>query len=168
MAWGGFAIALVLAYLVQVGVAAPLDVSPHFDAFLLVAVLCGLLAPTHDARIAAWITGLAQDLGSADALGIHAFTLGLTGLLLTWLREVGNVGVWWVRGLAVFLAAWFGQLIYLLHLHYWAGNAVASLWSLVVSATLTALVTAVLATAINAVPRLLQRRRRRRRWMIHT
>jgi hypothetical protein len=37
-----------------------------------------------------------------------------------------------------------------------------------VSATLTALVTAVLATAINAVPRLLQRRRRRRRWMIRT
>lgn len=166
MAWGGFALALLLAYLVQVGVATPLDV-PGFDAFLLVAVLCGLLAPTHDARIAAWITGLAQDLGSADALGIHAFTLGLTGLLLTWLREVGNVGVWWVRGLAVFLAAWPGQLIYLLHLHL-GGNAAASLWNLVGPAALTSLVAAVLATAIDVLPRLLRHRGRRRRWTIGT
>ena len=136
---------------------------PHFDAFLVLALLCGLLAPTHDARLAAWITGLAQDLGSADALGIHAFTLGLTGLLLTWLREIGNVGVWWVRGLAAFLAAWPGQLVYLLHLHYWAGNAAASLWGLVVTATLSSLVAAILATLISALPRLLHRRRRRYR-----
>ena len=162
MAWGGFAVALLLAYLVQTGVAAVLNV-PHFDAFLLVAVLCGLLAPTHDARIAAWITGLVYDLGSADVLGIHAFTLGLTGLLLTWLREMGNVGVWWVRGLAAFLAAWPGQLIYLLHLHYWAGNAAASLWGLVVTATLSSLVAAILATLISALPRLIHRRRRRYR-----
>jgi len=82
---------------------------------------------------------------------------------LTWLREVGNVGVWWVRILAAFLAAWPGQLVYLLHLHYWAGHGSASLWNLVVMATLTALVAAVLATLINALPRLLHRRRRRYR-----
>ncbi|MBU0617054.1 MAG: hypothetical protein KKI02_05005 [Planctomycetes bacterium] len=162
MAWGGFAVALLLAYLVQTGVAAVLNV-PYFDAFLVVAVLYGLLAPTYDARIAAWTTGLVYDLGSADVLGIHAFTLGLTGLLLTWLREVGNVGVWWVRILAAFLAAWPGQLVYLLHLHYWAGHGSASLWNLVVMATLTALVAAALATLINALPRLLHRRRRRYR-----
>jgi cell shape-determining protein MreD len=159
MAWGGFALALVLAYLVQTGVAAALHL-PYFDAFLLVAVLCGFLAPTHDARLAAWITGLAQDLGSADALGIHAFTLGLTGLLVTWLREVGNVGVWWVRGMAAFLAAWPGQLVYLLHLHYWTGHASSSLGRLIVTATLTSLVAAVLATLISTAPWLLHRRRR--------
>ena len=107
MVWSGFAIALLLAYLLQTGVVALLGV-PFVDAFLVLALLCGLVAPTHDARIAAWIAGLVQDLGSADALGIHAFTLGLTGLLLTRLRGVGNVGVWWVRGLAAFLAAWPG------------------------------------------------------------
>jgi cell shape-determining protein MreD len=161
MAWGSFAIALVVAYLLQTGVAGPLDV-PSFDAFLLLALLCGLLAPTHEARIGAWITGLAQDLGSADALGVHAFALGLTALLLTWLRDVGNVSVWWVRILAAFLAAWPGRLIYLLHVHYWAGHGSASLWSLVGEATLTALVAAVLAALLCGLPRVLRRRRRRR------
>ena len=160
MAWGGFTIALLLAYLLQTGVAALLSV-PYFDAFLVLALLCGLLAPTHDARIAAWIVGLAQDLGSVDALGIHAFTLGLTGLLLTKLREVGNVRVWWVRGLAAGLAAWPGQMIYLLHLHYWAGPGSASFWNLVAAATLTSLVAAALATLINALPGVMHRQRRR-------
>jgi cell shape-determining protein MreD len=162
MAWGGFAIALLLVYLLQTGVAAPLAV-PYFDAFLVLALLCGLLAPTHDARIAAWIVGLTQDLGSADALGIHAFTLGLSGLLLTHLRGIGNVGVWWVRGLAAFLAAWPGQIIYLLHLHYWAGPGSATLWNLIVDATLTSLVAAALAMLIHGLPWVLRRRRRRYR-----
>ncbi len=160
MAWSGFAIALLLAYLLQTGVVALLGV-PFLDAFLVVALLCGLLAPTHDARIAAWIVGLAQDLGSADALGIHAFTLGLTGLLLTHLREIGNVGVWWVRGLAAFLAAWPGQAIYLLHLRYWAGTGSGSLGGLIVAATLASLVAAALAMSINALPGMLHRKRRR-------
>ena len=160
MAWRAFWIALLLAYLVQTGVAALLAV-PEFDAFLVLALLCGLLAPTYDARIAAWIVGFAQDLGGADALGIHAFTLGLSGLLLTHLREVLNVRVWWVRGLAVFLAAWPGQIIYLMHLHYWAGHAAVSLWSLIVSATLTALFAAVLVTLMSTLPWAIQRRRRR-------
>jgi cell shape-determining protein MreD len=162
MVWSGFAIALLLAYLFQTGVVALLG-APYVDAFLVLALLCGLLAPTHDARIAGWIAGLAQDLGSADALGIHAFTLGLTALLLTHLREVGNVGVWWVRGPVAFLAAWPGQLIYLLHLHYWAGQGSASLWQLVGNAALTALVAAALAMVINALPWMLRRRRRRYR-----
>jgi cell shape-determining protein MreD len=164
MAWGGFAVALILAYLVQTGLAAVVNLA-WFDAFLLVALLCGLLAPVHDARIAAWITGLVYDLGSADVLGIHACTLGLTALLLTRLREVGNIGVWWVRLLAGFLAAWPGQLVYLLHLHYWAGHGAASLGGLIAHAALTGLVAAVIATALSFLPRLFQRRRRRRRWL---
>jgi rod shape-determining protein MreD len=163
MAWGAFVAALVAAFLLQTGVLAPLDVQ-HLDAFLLVAVMCGLLARTWDARIAGWIAGLVYDLGSADVLGIHAFTLGLTALLLTRLRDLGNIGVWWVRVLAVFLSAWPGQLVYLLHLHYWAGHGSASLWSLILSAALTALVAAILATVISFLPRLLHRSRRRRRW----
>ena len=160
MAWGGFAIALVFAVLLQVGLAAPLQI-PHFDAFLVLALLCGLLCPTHDARIAAWIVGLVQDLSSADALGIHAFTLGLAGLLLTRLRELGNVSVWWVRALAAFIAAWPAQLIYLLHLHYWAGQGDLGAWQLVRSATYTCLVAAVLAMLINALPGMMQRHKRR-------
>jgi len=160
MAWGAFVIALLLAYVLQTGVAGLLAV-PHFDAFLVLALLCGLLAPTYDARLAAWITGLAQDLGSADVLGVHAFTLGLTGLLLTWLREVGNVSVWWVRVLAAFLAAWPGQLLALLHLYYWwPGHGSASLWSVIATATLTSLVAAVLAMLISALPRVTRRPRR--------
>jgi cell shape-determining protein MreD len=162
MAWGGFAIALLLAYLLQTGVASLLHV-PLIDCFLVLALLCGLVGPKHDARIAACIVGLAQDLGSVDALGIHAFTLGLTGLLLTRLREIGNVGVWWVRGVLAFLAAWPGQMIYLLHLHYWAGHASASFSELVVAATLTALFAALLAMLIHGLPWVMFRRRRRYR-----
>jgi len=162
MAWSGFAIALLLAYLLQTGVAALLGV-PCFDAFLVLALLCGLVAPTHDARIAAWIVGLAQDLGGADVLGIHAFTLGLTGLLLTHLRGIGNVSVWWVRGLAAFLAAWPGQVIYLLHLHYWTRVGSVSLGNLILVATLTSIIAAVLALLINSLPWVVLRRRRRYR-----
>lgn len=159
MAWGAFAIALLLAYLLQKGVAAVLGV-PLFDPFLVLALLCGLLAPKYDARIAGWIVGFCQDLGSADALGIHAFTLGLSGLLLTYLREVVNVHAWWVRGLALFLAAWPGQIIYLLHLHYWAGHAAGSFSDLIVAATLTCLVAAALALLINGLPWVVHHRRR--------
>ena len=162
MAWGGFAIALLLAYLVQVGIAAVLPIQ-HFDAFLVLALLCGLVGPTHEARLAAWLTGLAQDLGSADALGIHAFTLGLSGLLLTWIREIGNVGVWWVRGLAALAAAWPGQVLYLLHLHYYSSRSDGvSVWSLLLTAACTSLVAAFLATLINALPGAMQRHRRYR------
>jgi len=160
MAWGGFIIALLLAFVLQTGVAAPLSV-PHFDAFLVLALLCGLLCPTPDARIAGWIVGLVQDLSSADALGIHAFTLGLTVLLLTRIRELGNVSVWWVRAPAALLAAWPPQFIYLLHLRYWAGHTDESFGGLVLSAALTALVAAVLAMLINALPGMMQRKRRR-------
>jgi len=160
MAWGGFTIALLLVYLVQTGVAGLLGV-PYFDAFLVLALLCGFLAPTHDARIAAWIVGLAQDLGSADVLGIHAFTLGLTVLLLTRLREIANINRWWVRGVAGLLAAWPGQAIYLLHLHYWAGPGNTSFWSLILVATLTTLLAAAFAALINSLPWWARRRRYR-------
>lgn len=159
MAWGGFAIALLLTYLVQTGVTALLPV-PGVDLFLVLALLCGLLAPTHDARIAAWVVGFAQDLGSVDALGIHAFTLGLSAWLLTYLREIINVRAWWVRALAALLAAWPGQLTYLLHVHYWAGSGDASLGGLLAAATLTAAVAAALAMLINALPGVVRRRRR--------
>lgn len=162
MPWGAFAIALVLTYLVQTGVLALFGFR-HFDAFLVLALLCGLRAPTYDARIAAWIVGLGQDLGSVDTLGIHAFTLGLTGLLLTYLRRVLNVSVWWVRALAALLAAWPGQVIYQMHLHYYGpAHADVSLGSLLLSATLTALVAAVLAMLIDTLPWVMRRRRRLR------
>jgi len=159
MAWSGYAIALLLAYLLQTGVTALFDL-PLFDPFLILAIICGLVAPTHDARIAGWITGLAQDLGSADALGIHAFTLGLTAMLLTQMRTFGNVGVWWVAALAGFIAAWPGQFLYLLHLHYWAGGGAVGFLGLLGTATWTAAIAAVFAMLINALPWAMHRRRR--------
>jgi len=162
MAWGGFAIALLLVYLVQVALAALLRL-PALDLFLVLALLCGLLCPTYDARLAAWVTGLAQDVGSADALGVHAFALGLTGLLLTHLREYGNVGVWWIAGLMALAAAWPGQVIYLLHLHYLSGPGLVSFWQLLLAATLTSALGAAIATLINALPWAAHHRRRRQR-----
>ncbi|WP_320046854.1 hypothetical protein [uncultured Ilyobacter sp.] len=161
MAWGGFAIALFFTYLLQVGVVSILDF-PAVDLFLAFALLCSLFAPTHDARIAAFLIGLAQDLGSADALGIHAFTLGLTAVLLTYIRELGNMHVWWVRGLAAVLAAWPGQLLYLLHLYYWAGTGVISIRGAVYAAGVTAIVVAVLIMFVPSLPGVIHRGSRRR------
>jgi hypothetical protein len=61
------------------------------------------------------------------------------------------------------LAAWPGQIIYLLHLHYWAGPGSTTLWNLIVDATLTSLVAAALAMLIHGLPWVLRRRRRRYR-----
>lgn len=159
MPWGPFAIALLVVYLIQTGVAA-LFGFVYFDAFLVLALLCGLLAPSADARLGAWLVGLAQDLDSADALGIHAFALGLTALLLTWLREVLNLGLWWVRLLALVLAGWAGQVIYLTYGQYWIGRGESSFGGLLVSAALTAALAAGLVMLICALPG----RRRSRRW----
>jgi len=161
MSWGRFAIALGLVYVFQIGAASLLGWS-HLDPFLIMAVIYGLTAPRHDARIAAWLAGLAQDLGSADALGVHAFTLGLTGLFVTKLREVGNVNVWWVRGLIMLAAAWPGQALYLFHLHYWSGAGAASFSALLFKATIVSAIAAAAALVVTALPSFGRRPRRGR------
>lgn len=162
MRWGGFAFTLLVACLLQMGVTAFLPL-PTFDAFLILALLCAVLMRKHDARLAGWIVGFVQDLGSADALGIHAFTLGLTVLLLTHLREVGNMNVWWLRALVAFLATWPPQVLYLAHLYYWPGSGPESFGKLLLSSVLTSALAALIATFITSLPGMLHNRRRRYR-----
>ncbi len=160
MTWGGFSLLLVAVYAVQTGVLALVPL-PGFDAFLVLAIVCALRMPRHDARLAGWIIGLVQDLASSDALGIHALTLGLTAVALTWFRERANTELWWVRIATAFLAAILPQYLYLIHLHYWSGRGQASPVELLAQAALTAILAAVAAAAILALPRLSWRRRRR-------
>ena len=160
MRWGGFAIALLVACVLQKAVVALLPLRA-FDAFLILALLSGTQMRKHDARIAGWLTGFVQDLSSADALGIHAFTLGMTALMMTRLREIGNMNVWWMRALVAFVAAWPPQLLYLVHLNYWSGPGPQSFLGLLWASMLTSLLAALIVTFINALPWLLRSRRRR-------
>lgn len=164
MRWGGFAFALLVACVLQKGVLALLPApAPAFDAFLILALLSGLLMRKHDARLAGWLVGFVQDLAGADALGIHAFTLGLTALLITRLREIGNMNVWWMRALVAFIAAWPPQVLYLMHLYYWSGSGSQSFGGLLWTSALTSALAALIVTFINALPWILRSRRRRYR-----
>ena len=161
MSRGALLLVVLAAYVVQVGIA-PFAGLHRLDVFLTAALLVGLLMPVHEARLAGWIVGLVQDLASSDPLGIHAFTLGLTVLLLTWLRDLLNTRVWWARWLACLAAAVPGQVLYLLHLYYYAGRGGQPLTALLGEAAALAGVSAALATALTALPGLVLRRRRRR------
>jgi rod shape-determining protein MreD len=149
MPWWWFAIALVVTHVLQGAVL------PHtwevFDLYLVLAIVCGLAAPTYDARIAAWIVGLAQDLGSRGPLGLHAFVLGLTGLLLTQLRERTFRQPWWVRWLLGSLASFPGQVLLILHLRFYDYARIPSWWGALGGALSTAVVNALLAALVLAI-----------------
>lgn len=160
MSWGLFALTLLVVYVLQTAVVGLFGL-PWVDLFLVLALAYGLTVPLHDARIGAWIIGFVQDLGAADALGIHAFALGLTGLLVTALRAMVNVNLWWVRLLVAFPAAWAGAALYRLHLHFWANAPFESWWVLLASSAWTAFVAALAAVIVTAYPRIVTGRRRR-------
>jgi rod shape-determining protein MreD len=159
MRWGVFAGLLLMTYLLQVAVLEVVHLR-WLDLFLTLALLTALLVPKHDGRIACWIIGLAQDLGSLDTLGIHAFTLGLTGWLVTYAREVFNTGVWWARLVALFVCAWPGQMLYLLHLYYRSGHGGVGPLGLIIQAAALALAAAAVATLFTSLPWFLIQRRR--------
>lgn len=160
LTWGRFALALLATLVVQTVVAWLLG-ARYLDAFLLLSVLAGLLAPARDARLMALAAGLAQDLTSADVLGLHAFSLGLTGLLLTLLLEVVNTSVLWARIAVCFLAALPGQLLCAVHTVYWSGHGLTP-WPLVLAdVTILSLVAAIAASAITSSRRFSRRRVRR-------
>lgn len=159
MSWSGFWIALLVTFVVQTAVVWTLDWRA-FDAFLILTLLVGTFAPTHDARLAAWTAGLLQDLGSADVLGVHAFTLGLTALLLTLLREFVNLNLWWARLIAAFVAAWPGQVAYLTYLDYWSTSPTYTLGYVLRESAWTACVAAVVVAGLSALPWFVTRRRR--------
>lgn len=165
MAWSLFAFALTLVYLAQTAVLPYLGVT-WLDGLLVVALVCGLTAPTAEARLAGWITGLSRDIGGTGPVGLHALALGLATLVLTYLRDLVNREVWWVRALVAFAVAWPAQLLVRLHERYFQGAALP--WVVLLAGSFgVALVAAVIASVVPRVPALFGRRPRHysaRRW----
>lgn len=162
MPWGPLLLAIFAVYVLQTAVLWTFGLA-WFDPFLALTLLFGLLWAAPEARLAGWITGLAQDLGSQDALGIHAVTLGLTALLATQLRRFLNPNVWWARFLILFLAAWPPQVVYFAHLHYWSGAGVLPISALIRQSGWLSLATVLVALLALALPWVTAWRRRRRR-----
>lgn len=161
MQWGALCLAIVATYVLQAGMLWMFGLT-WFDPFLLLTLLLGLLTAAPQARLAGWVVGLAQDLGSQDVLGIHAFTLGLTALLATQLRRVFNVNVWWARVVVLLLAAWPPQVLYLLHLNYWVSQRTLSLGVIVERAAWLSVATAAVTMFVLTLPWVVAWRRRRR------
>ena len=165
MPWGLFIVGLIVVFLMQVGLVGALNL-PFLDLFAVYALVLGLLLPTWDARLAAWVIGLVQDLGSDDALGLHAFSLGFAVVLLTRLRELVNLDPSWMRLLVAALAALPAMLIVLLYGRLWMGALAPSWGKGFLLSVMIAGVAGALATALTYSPRLrrrfaMQRRRHR-------
>lgn len=159
MPWAIFAVALLSALLLQTTLLPALGLHDDVDLPLVVAMLCGLLAPTPDARIAGWIAGACQDLSGGAGLGPHAVALGLTVWLLTLLREWAPVRPLMTRTVAVFVASLPGQLLALTHLYWWRGSGDASFWHLFGIALWIVLWSSIVAILITSLPWLAHRRR---------
>jgi rod shape-determining protein MreD len=166
MPWWRFAFALLITYLIQTTLLRHIA-PPAVDLLVVLALVCAWSAPPVEARLAGWITGFLQDVGSAGPLGLHALALGLMVLLLTYLREHVNREVWWVRWLVGLVAVFPLQLLVHLHQRYWQDAAVS--WSRMLAESLaTAAATGLLGALVLVLPALLGARRRRftphRRW----
>jgi hypothetical protein len=95
---------------------------------------------------------------------VHAFALGLAGVIVTGLRSALNIFSWWGRLLVSFLAGWPAVLFTKLHARYWEGRGDDSLWVLPGQAAGVALTAAILATLITSLPSLGKRRAERFTW----
>lgn len=158
MPWVKFSLALLATFLLQTTLVRVMRIE-YVDLLLVMALLCGLLAPLRDARIAAWIVGFTQDLGSLGALGIHALALGFTGLILTTLRELVNLKVWWVRLLICLAAALPGQFVYTLHFGLQAETGGAAWTAALASSLWISLIASISAAAITGIPRVYRKAR---------
>ena len=176
MPWGIFSAALLVVFVLQTALVSYV-IGPEsvvsLDLFLVLAGVCALAAPVQDARIGAWIVGLAHDLGSAGSpIGVHALSLGVLALLLTRLREILNQRIFWARAAVAFVAALAAQAVLLLHgaLQTWLSRSPTPQpgrgdgWAeLLVPAALTALAAAILAALVTQLPCLPAWRDRRSR-----
>jgi rod shape-determining protein MreD len=160
MPWVNFFILLVAVLLTQTGVVSLLGWR-SLDVFLIATLACGLWLPRGDARLRCWILGLAQDLASADTLGIHACALGLTGLLLTAMREWVNMNALTPRFVMLFLAAFAGQALYHAHLLFWASGGDGTLARWLTDSATTAALAAILTLVASAAAANVGARRRR-------
>ncbi len=156
MRWGWFALALLLVYLVQTAF-------PHtwLDLLAAFALACGLLLPVDEACLAGWITGFLQDVGGDGTwpLGPHAVALGLAAFVLTWLRDLINRELWWVRWLAGFLVLFPIQVLVRVYERIWQ-HANLAWWELFSQPFMSAAGAALLAAFAVWVPGALARRRR--------
>jgi cell shape-determining protein MreD len=160
MRWGGFWLALLMVVAAQtllwyLGFRV-------FNLYLVLAILCGLHAATPDARLGAWAAGLTQDALSLSPMGLHALVLGLTGLLLTWLRDTGFAWVGGLRTLAALLAALPGQILYFSWLHFAPENGTHSVLRVIGDSLLECTLAALLAAVITHLPWFVPKRPYRR------
>ncbi len=155
MSWALLGIALLVTYVLQTAVVNVLDPrllgQPPVDLFLALALVYGLRAPRDDARIAGFLVGLAQDFSGVGPLGIHAFALGLTALLLTSNRDVFRINIWLVRLILAFIMALPAQFVLAAHVRLWLGSAEPAA-SLLLGGLLTAFAAALLAATATALP----------------
>lgn len=160
MAWFPYVLVLLVAYVLQTSLVRILDL-PLVDLCLTLALVVSFVAPMVDARLAAWLAGLVEGLGSSGALGAYALAFGLAGLILTALRGVININAWFGRVVAAVLAAWPAQLLIDLHVRFWVGPGDRTIWEDIWHAFWVAVVAALLSATITGLPALVAARRRR-------
>lgn len=164
MNWLGLIAALVVVFIVQTTLGHLADLPLlEVDLFLVLTLLYGILAASHDARLAGWLIGFAQDIGSTGPIGVHAFALGLTALLATLLRDVINIHVAWGRFLVAAGAALPGQVLILAHLNYVQNAQLGSWWNMLATALAVSLTASLVVTLLTLAPSLTPKRRVARR-----
>lgn len=155
-----FTLALLAVVVAQTTLIPWVGIAWLFDLFMIMALAVALLAPLHDARIGAWLTGLVCGLAGLSPLGVHAFALGVAAVIVTNLRETLNVDVWWGRLTILWLGAWPAQLLVRTHLRYWETQQGESAAWLILAAASGALAAAAWATVVTGLPGFSARRRR--------
>ncbi|MBK8914607.1 MAG: hypothetical protein IPM64_08435 [Phycisphaerales bacterium] len=167
MPWRAFFSVLLIVFVLQTAAARQLGIE-SLDLLLAYALFCALALPTGEARVAAMIVGLAQDLGSggfagsAAPIGASAFCFGVSGLLVTWLRERLNTQIGWVRLLVAFLAAVPGQLLLAGYTHWWLSAWRMPAGQTFLHVTTVSMLAALLAVGLTNLPLFLKWDRRRR------
>ncbi len=158
MFWWRFALVLLVVFVLQTTVLSHFA-PPVVDLLLTLALWYAWTAPLPEARLAAWLTGFVQDVGTQGPLGLHALSCGLAVWLLTSWRDHVNRDVWWVRWLVGSVAVLPARLLVCVQQRYWQG--VAGTWSgMLLDTLLTAVVVGLLAALAVGLPTLLRRRRR--------
>lgn len=154
MRWGAFFVTLLVTLIVQRSLVWVLGGGfAAIDLFLTLAVLCGLCAPTHDARIACWLIGLVQDLGTDPAaLGANALALGLFAVFITVLRDWVQTRDWWMRWAISFVTAWPSQIAVATYERAWIGHGINSLGSLLLWTAVASSIASALAVFVAAQP----------------
>lgn len=148
MNWGWMILVVVIALLIQTAVL-PSAEQRWLDLMLALALVVGLVGPTHDARLFGWVVGFAKDLQSADPIGLHAFVLGLAITALTYLRDMVIRQHWWARWLIGFLVAMTAELITNIFLYAYAAHG--TWWQVLSESVGKAAASAAVASFIAAV-----------------